>query len=956
MKNLKKILALLVVMCIAIAPVTSFAAQDDNFSELVATLTAMGVIDETVSFKNSATASVTRQDLAVVIANVLDIAYFKSMCADVSETNSNFSKINAIVNLGIMSNDGEGKFNPSSPITYKDAANAFARALCLEVLYEGRKTDTFIKSIENELIVGVKYQDEAVSGKFVNMLLDALSLGVITMEGVDDEYGFSFNLRSGESLLSRYRNIYSVNGVVLANGRSAVDSADGLGTGKVMIGSNIYSAGTTDIESALGYRVYAYVDGDAGDKIIAYYLDRNNTLEIDGADIRPATDDYSITYRAENGKSKTITLNRYTGSLYNGVYGGALTEERLEVNDGKITLIDYNRDSKWDVVSILEYEDYVISGIDTNNKLIYDELGKAPLSYDPDEDDVTFILTDKALTVDEFENLISTGDVLTVAKSNNVTGRKSVIIEISLDKIDGIFRNVSTTNRTINIADCKYDATSAFLALTDESGALLTSTLTAKSQVRAYLNAQGKVCYITGIELDNMTEKRGYLMQVALVGTLSSQMQMRIFGMDGVASILSTSDSVKVDYAKKNASEAYDILTATEVPYDSDEDGVPDTTRFNDQLIIYTVDEDGFVSSIRTAEETPNPNSFSKDVVMDTGHTQTYMNNIIWTKAINSAYAEYYPNCGSGEGNISYEFSLGDTILYISGRDSDGFVEEKKIQWQTGLADGKDFANVVMYDINDANVAGVTIVESNTAAAADYDGEQACRYAIVEDIRIATDDEGDYIALSVWRDAKAAEFKIREIAMTQYPVTDNPETTGTEVTYNEETGCTGLSEIFSLIQEGDVLQLVYNEDEVKSFRRIFTLGARSAGGLCTELGDAKTIYAPEGKRENDIEYTAGTSDITEAGNLEIYGTVAGVDTARSVVAVSTITKAGTETKRVRSINNAFNLIYKMEVLEDGEVSVSVASIKDVKGGTAGSEILLHSRVGFARESLIIVRN
>lgn len=929
MKYIKICLALILAMCIAIAPVSTLAATG-TVDNKVATqeenadmLKKLGIIEKDIP----ASATITRETLAVTIANILDIAYFKSMCADVTESDAAFSKINAIVNLQIMTNDENGNFNPGAAVTYKDVANAFAKALCLEILYEGRKTETFIRGIENELIVGVKYQDLAQGDKFVKMVIEALKLGTITLDGVDED-GFLLDRYTSETLLYKYRKIYIAEGIVEANGISAVQSADGIGDGKVRIDGNVYLSGDTDIENALGYRVFAFVDEKAGNKVLCYVKEKNNILEIDAKDIS-STENCKVTYRSESGKKKSITLDRYIGTLYNGVYGGSPTADFLDISSGKLILIDNNRDGKYDVVAALEYEDYLVSDIDLQNKIIYDKLGKAPLSYDPADNNLSITVTGEKLSVEQLEEYVSAGDILTVAKSNNTSGKKTLTIAVSYNRYIGVYRGYRASSREMTINSYKYKITEALI----ESGTL--DTIEDRAQVRIYVNAFDEICYIEGVEIDTSVETYGYLMKAGVYGTLSGQIQFKIFSLSGLVEYYDGAKSIKVNNVKKTPEEVYDILTANGIEA---------------QLIVYSLNEEGQISSIKVAKDTPDDNAFSMDLEINNAYVNSYMNNVFIATDIESRYAPFYPEATTSYVEVSP--GTGANILYIYGRDDDGYAEEKKMEWRASLPNESTQPKTYMYDINDTGVAAVTIVENSVEIELAWHSYQYANFRVVEGISIKSDDEGDYISLSVWERGAMVEHKIREeIVMTQCPVTDDPLTNGVDADYVT----TDLSEIFTLIQEGDIIQLAAKEGEIIKFRRAFTFGERAAGGLCTDLGDAKTLYAPEGFLEKTV-YSESGENVATPTTTALYGRLTAKDLSRSFFKVASVDGSGNEISRVRQFGTG---VYQMVLLDisDGEVTVTpgVTMNDAIAGAEAGMEVVLHSRQGHAYDLILIKR-
>ena len=129
MKNLSKVLAVVLAFAMALSMV-SFAAytdvaEDANYSEAVAVLSALDILEgyEDGSFKPDAT--ITRAEFATVVIRMLGLADSASGGAEIFTDVAADHWANGYIALaaqqGIVNGYGDGRFGPEDPVKYQEA-------------------------------------------------------------------------------------------------------------------------------------------------------------------------------------------------------------------------------------------------------------------------------------------------------------------------------------------------------------------------------------------------------------------------------------------------------------------------------------------------------------------------------------------------------------------------------------------------------------------------------------------------------------------------------------------------------------------------------------------------------------------------------------------------------------------------------------------------------------------
>ena len=149
MRNLKKILALVLALVMAMSLVTMANAADFsdsadiNYKEAVDVMTAIGVIDGLDTGAFNPTGTLTREQAAKIIATMMlgsgadKLGTTSSSFKDVAATRWSSPYIEYCASIGIIAGNGDGTFNPTGKLTGHAFAKMLLGALGYNSEYEG---------------------------------------------------------------------------------------------------------------------------------------------------------------------------------------------------------------------------------------------------------------------------------------------------------------------------------------------------------------------------------------------------------------------------------------------------------------------------------------------------------------------------------------------------------------------------------------------------------------------------------------------------------------------------------------------------------------------------------------------------------------------------------------------------------------------------------------------------
>ena len=404
MKNLKKVLALVVALTMVLGTV-GFAAYTDVAEDAgeytaVSTLSSLSILTgyEDGSFKPDG--DITRAEFATVVCRALGAKVSGSAVTgftDVPADHWASAYIAYCAGAGIVNGMGDGTFAPSANVTVEQAVKMLVVALGYEPMAAakgGYPTGYMVVANTNGITEGVAAAQTAAAtrGAVAQLVYNALDVPMMVQDGFGTQV--SFKVADGEGDNPAYQSLLtgldvaklegSVVGTAIIDAPGSVD----LESGKVMyrfteanddeyfedllkkayptlyVDKEFDIAEGVDADAYFGYASVVFVRELTRNKyeIIAIMPGEDSeTVELGIEDIDlVATSAGEIDYYTDANKYDTKTLKLDAGYELYWNYGQAKTISDLATKVGtpadiEITLIENNGNNKYDFVIVKEY-------------------------------------------------------------------------------------------------------------------------------------------------------------------------------------------------------------------------------------------------------------------------------------------------------------------------------------------------------------------------------------------------------------------------------------------------------------------------------------------------------------------------------------------------------------------------------------------------------------------------
>jgi len=614
MKGLKITTASIVAALLA-ASVNSFAytipedIKGTRFEEPLQVLGALGIMvgdkesglirpDDNIKRSEVAKMAVT----ALGLEDVANASSDKSRFPDVADDHWATGYINVAHSQGIVIGDPDGNFRPNDSITYAEAMAIMVRILGYTPVAEnkgGFPSGYVVVGNEKGLNKNVNGStNEAIlRGDVAYMTYNALSVKLM------EQKGFGSNITYEEvdkTLLFDHLGVTKGEGQITAIENSSLSGSSSLGKGEVQIGDDIFKT-SYNINNFLGFNVVYYSiensDGDNEIILVTPKKDRNTTVTITAElfdSITEKSGNKAISYfkSASTSKTNTAELDSEAILIYNGK-AEELSDELINLKDkaGYINLLDTNKDSKYDIVFVTEYENMVVEEVTSTHKIV-DKYGRPSLKLDPEDTSISFKIT---MGLEELKTSdLEEYDVLSIAMSKDkelidvIVTRKSVSGKITEIDEDGVY-----------IKGEHYKIANNF-----------TDNLSIGTEATFYLDVEGKIA-ATNTALSAISENYAYLLR-AYTDSNTETSSFKLYNSKGVEVSLEANEKIK--FNGKSG------VLASEVVSSLKENG--ETVK---QLITYDVNSGGKISALNTAVDKTetgavDKNHFTKNYVL-TGAT-----------------------------------------------------------------------------------------------------------------------------------------------------------------------------------------------------------------------------------------------------------------------------------------------------------------------------------------------
>lgn len=376
---MKKILASLLVLCIVVSVLPIATASDpsadgESLDMAAKVMLNLGIMEMDHDNVFAGEKIMTRADAAIALAKMMNYAADTPLEStvqifeDVRVWDDSASAVECLYNRNVIKGNGYGKFYPEDDVTMSDLYRMMLRCAG----YGDFTTDVYTLAASAKLTKGVSgdRSGKITKSMLAHALCNLLDAKVMTVNGIKNE---QLSLHRGDTFLNEVMELYKTEGVVTANETVNIKENPTPEEGKVQIDMVSYETNGLDINGLLGYSVICYYKQDDDETPVICAIvenDSNNVLMLDNDSIISVSGKTYSYYRAD-GKNVTARLAPSVNVVYNDRVID--DDEHYRPGYGRVTLIDNNRDSLYDVALISSYSTMIVKGADGNAKKIYVE-------------------------------------------------------------------------------------------------------------------------------------------------------------------------------------------------------------------------------------------------------------------------------------------------------------------------------------------------------------------------------------------------------------------------------------------------------------------------------------------------------------------------------------------------------------------------------------------------------
>ena len=398
MKNLKKVLSLVLALAMALSLMTvAFAKDASDYTdygtitnkEAVEVLTALNVIDGMGdSFQPNG--NVTRAQMAKMITIIslgnVDPTAFLGTTTDLKDINGHWGEayIKYCYSQGIISGRGNGIFDPNANVTTVEAAKMLLTAIGYNSSVQGYtgsqwKLNTIRDAQTSKFFDKLSLPaDKALTrDEAAQMIYNAVQANTIVKTSSVDR--FTGNIidsydPTGDPLLEETFNVVEVEETMT----DSVKQLTGVraGTYTVYINGVPYHSAATDFSALLGQEVVLMFqdkdeDGaqDNDEPVFGVYpkYTEASTAVMAQSGITKASDK-SVKYNGETYTLNAASITRWTVAVDGDITTGTITAAGLEAAGSydTVRLVDSNSDAKYDIAIIYKADAQKVTYVDSN--------------------------------------------------------------------------------------------------------------------------------------------------------------------------------------------------------------------------------------------------------------------------------------------------------------------------------------------------------------------------------------------------------------------------------------------------------------------------------------------------------------------------------------------------------------------------------------------------------------
>ncbi|MBQ7901498.1 MAG: S-layer homology domain-containing protein, partial [Clostridia bacterium] len=572
---------------------TAFAAipsdvKDTKYEEAAQVLGALGIMigDDEGNFRpNDAIirSEVTKVGVALMgLTEVAENAAYNTKFPDVEQGHWATGYINVATDQKLVIGDDVGTFRPNAQIKYSEAIAIMIRALGYEpqAMAKGGFPSGYMVTASNiGLTKGVAGgADQLIDrGTVAQIAFNALTINLMEQTGFGSDVNYEV---VDKTLLKDRLDVTLVEGTVNAVGTSSITGDSNLEKDEIQINDEIYKAGSADVRTILGFTVEAYVYEDTKTRkdtlLLAVPVEgANNVVSVTSDNIDSVTNTETSKvlnyWKNQETDKKTTKANISVNAkvMYNGKAGSF--EDFKVIDSGNIVLLDSDNNGVHDIVFVNETKNYVVEEVVESTYKVVDKYGQKTLVLDPEDDTLSFHLTNANQEVELAD--LEEWDVitLTISKDENL-----IYGEVNKNSVTGTVSETDDEKVFINGDGYKIAANyPGTIKLLDEG--------------TFYLDSEGKIAAVDSTT--TISSNYAYIANIGLSTGLDKVLDFKLFTKSGETVLMSSGNKLRVnDESNLTPAQALEAIKGNR-------------ESANGQLITFEKNSDGKITKVNTYTE-----------------------------------------------------------------------------------------------------------------------------------------------------------------------------------------------------------------------------------------------------------------------------------------------------------------------------------------------------------------
>lgn len=326
-------------------------------------------------------APVTRAAFVNNVATMIDINTVSSNAVyyhDVSKDYWAFNAISALTARGVINGDENSDFRPDEAILQGEAIKILSSLLGYDKYAQangGYPNGYMMAATQTGLLDGCSNSQQITTSDMYHMLVNALDAPAMVVQY--SASGDKYTIDENTTLLGTYRDMYFGYGTLTGGDMVDITASEMLPWGRAVIDGIEYQTELTGLMDQLGCKVnYIYYDNGNDDPSLIWVKAKSSNIVLDLTEKNYSSYNSSantLTYEDENGKTKTVALNKGFTLVYNGSATSKNIKELLNRDRYTIKLVQTGLSSGYDLAIVWSYDNYFIGSIDRTESIIYDQ-------------------------------------------------------------------------------------------------------------------------------------------------------------------------------------------------------------------------------------------------------------------------------------------------------------------------------------------------------------------------------------------------------------------------------------------------------------------------------------------------------------------------------------------------------------------------------------------------------